>query len=110
VCVFIAADRLCGDAVDVGKPVEPTAHQHRVHGRGGNAEPVTDLDRTEPLLAAKMQRSCAPPAAVSGSVAGAARIGRPSLLALHLDSALPTSSRPPGHVIALSKFEVDEFA
>jgi len=41
--VFIAADQFSGGAVDVAEPVEPTAHQHRVHGRGGHAEPVTDL-------------------------------------------------------------------
>ena len=34
VIVFVAADRLTGDPVDTGQPVDPAADQHRVHGRG----------------------------------------------------------------------------
>lgn len=48
--VFVAADRLTGGAVDVGEPVDPTADQHRVHGRGRHVESIGDLDRTEPLF------------------------------------------------------------
>jgi hypothetical protein len=48
--VLVAADRLPGGPVDVGQPVEPAVDQHRVHRRGGQAEPVGDLHRTEALL------------------------------------------------------------
>ena len=38
VVVLVAADRLAGDPVDVGEPVDPAPDQHRVHGRGGQPE------------------------------------------------------------------------
>ena len=47
VVVLVAAQRFAGDAVEMGQPVDPAPHQHRVHGRGGQAEPAGDLDRAE---------------------------------------------------------------
>ncbi|OLM08679.1 hypothetical protein Ae505Ps2_6066 [Pseudonocardia sp. Ae505_Ps2] len=47
--VLVAAQRFAGDPVDVGEPVDPAAHQDRVHGRGGHTEPPGDLDRAQPV-------------------------------------------------------------
>ena len=47
--VLVAAQRFAGDPVDVGEPVDPAPHQHRVHGRGRHPEPAGDLDRAEPV-------------------------------------------------------------
>jgi hypothetical protein len=47
--MFVAADRLTGDPVDVSEPVDPAAHQHRMHGRGRHAELTGDLHRAKPL-------------------------------------------------------------
>jgi hypothetical protein len=52
--VFIAADRFPADPVEVAEPVEPAPHEHRVHGRGGQAEPVTDADRSESSFPAQV--------------------------------------------------------
>src|SRR5699024_301894 len=54
VLVFVAAGRLAGGSVDVGQTNEPAADQDRVHRRGRHAEPVADLDRSEPLLPAQV--------------------------------------------------------
>src|SRR5688572_28437243 len=48
--VLVAADRLAGGPVDVGEPVYPAAHQHRVHRGGGHTHPVGDGHRAQPLL------------------------------------------------------------
>jgi hypothetical protein len=52
VFVFVAADRLAGDPVEVGEPVGPVTGQHGVHGGGGQAELVGDRDRAEASFAA----------------------------------------------------------
>lgn len=49
VVVLVAAQGFAGDAVEVAEPVDPAPHQHRVDGRGGQAEPAGDLDRAESL-------------------------------------------------------------
>ena len=45
--VLIATQRLAGDPVDVGEPVDPASDQHRVHCRGCDSEQATDLDRAQ---------------------------------------------------------------
>ncbi len=51
--------------VDMGKPIDTAPHEHRVHGQGGHAESVGDLDRAEPLLPRQVhdlaQHRCRPP-------------------------------------------------
>src|SRR5450631_2611331 len=48
--VLVAPDRFAGDPVDVGKPVEPTTDQHRLHRRGGDPQLVADRDRPQALF------------------------------------------------------------
>src|SRR5690606_35924381 len=52
--VFVTANRFAGGPVDMGEPVDPTADQNSVHGRGRHAEALSDLDWSEPLLPAQM--------------------------------------------------------
>ncbi|OJG05002.1 hypothetical protein BG618_03878 [Pseudonocardia autotrophica] len=52
--VFVAAHRFSGGAVDMGEAVDPTPHQHPVHGRGSDTDPVGDLDRAQALLPAQV--------------------------------------------------------
>jgi hypothetical protein len=52
--VFVAADRLTGHPVDMAVPVEPAAHQHCMHRGGGQAELVTDRDRSESTFTAQV--------------------------------------------------------
>ncbi|KWU67907.1 hypothetical protein AWW71_29450, partial [Bacillus cereus] len=47
--VFVATDRLSGGTIQVGKPVQPASHQHRVDRRGRQREFVADLDRPQPV-------------------------------------------------------------
>src|SRR5213075_1505712 len=47
--VFVATDRLTGDPVDAGEPVDPAPNQHRVHRRGRQPQPTADLDRAQPV-------------------------------------------------------------
>ncbi len=51
--VFVAADRLASETVDVGQPVDPAAHEHGVHRRGRHAKLAGDLHRPEPLAPAQ---------------------------------------------------------
>ena len=52
--VLVAADRLPRGSVDMGQPVDPAPHQHRVHRGWSQTHPVGDLDRSQPLLPAQM--------------------------------------------------------
>ncbi len=52
--MFVAAHRFSGGAVDMGEAVDPTPHQHPVHGRGSDTDPVGDLDRAQALLPAQV--------------------------------------------------------
>jgi hypothetical protein len=77
--VFVAAQWFAGDPVDPGEAVDPAAHQDRVHGRGGQAEPAADLDWAQPLappqphdLAHRRGRG-----AVRAVVRAAAAVGHP---------------------------------
>jgi hypothetical protein len=45
--MFVAADRLAGDPIDMGEPMQSAAGQYRVHGRGGHVAAGTDLDRAQ---------------------------------------------------------------
>lgn len=49
VLVFVAAQRFPGHPVDTRKPIDPTAHQHRMHRRGRHPQATGDLDRAEPM-------------------------------------------------------------
>jgi hypothetical protein len=46
--MLITTQRLAGDTVDMGQPVDPAPGQHRVHRRARHIEPTSDLNRTEP--------------------------------------------------------------
>jgi hypothetical protein len=52
--VFVAADRLAGDPVEVGEAVDPTPAQHLMRRRGCAAHPGGDLDRAQALLPAQV--------------------------------------------------------
>jgi hypothetical protein len=52
--MFIATDRFTGGSVDVGEPVDPAAHQDRVHGRCRHRETIADLNRTQALFPAQV--------------------------------------------------------
>ena len=54
VLTLVAADGLARLAVDVGQSIEPAPNQDRVHGRGAQAQPIGDLDRSESVLPAQM--------------------------------------------------------
>jgi hypothetical protein len=54
VVVLVAADRFCGDSVDVGEPVDPTPDQDLVDRRRGDADLVGNLHRSQPLLPAQV--------------------------------------------------------
>ena len=47
--VLVAADRLAGGPIQVTEAADATADQDRVHGRSGQPDPSSDLDRPESL-------------------------------------------------------------
>lgn len=51
--MFVAADPLAGNPVVVAQPVDPAPNQDGVHGRGGQVQPVGDLDRAQALAPAQ---------------------------------------------------------